>query len=253
MMHDVRSSIWRGYYRSRTEGQPEPRRSFVEAIGQRPSQRNAIIAELKPISPSEGILLGGSKFINERLALYAGAGVTGLSVLTEPVHFGGSLENLGRASHLGLPVLMKDFVISLEQLDAASAHGASAVLLIATLFERGYASRGLSEMIRAAHERGLEVLLEVASRGAYQRALETEADMIGINNRDLRTLRVDLRRTIEILRAAPKDRLIWSLSGVRHAEDVRRLCAAGADAFLVGTSLMKASDLPAKLDELLYA
>jgi indole-3-glycerol phosphate synthase len=250
IMQDVLRSIEDGYYRAAPLGPVGKPPYFCDAIAQSSFLKNAIIAELKPASLSEGALLG-SRTIDEVLALYVTSGVTGLSVLTEPNHFRGSLEYLRRASLLGLPVLMKDFVIRVEQLDAASAHGASAVLLIVSLFERGYAPVSLDAMIAEAHARNLEVLLEVASLREYHLARKTRVQMIGINNRDLATLRVDLNRTVQMLAAAPKDRLVWSLSGIQTNSEVRRLRNAGSDAFLVGTSLLKDRDPCAMLKQLL--
>ncbi|MBI1743770.1 indole-3-glycerol-phosphate synthase [Candidatus Acetothermia bacterium] len=252
IVSDVQQSIRHGYYQSRPQGSIGPKFSFVQAIAHCSEGKNAIIAELKPASPSEGILLKKNS-TDEMLSLYVQAGVSGLSILTEPQHFGGSLENLRHASLLGLPTLTKDFVICTEQLDAARAYGASGVLLIATLFERDYASLNLDAMISEAQKRELEVLLEVASLDEYERALKTNATMIGINNRDLTSLKIDLNRTADILGKSSKDRLIWSLSGVDTREDLQKLRDAGADAFLVGTSLLKAKDPQVKLAELLSA
>ncbi len=246
IVQDVQRSIDDGYYRVLPKGLVGRQHSFCDAIMHSSPSRNAIIAELKPASPSEGALLG-SRTVDDLLSLYAASGVKGLSVLTEPEHFRGSLEYLQRASLLGLPLLMKDFVIGVEQLDAARAHGASAILLIATLFERGYSPIELDTMIEEAHRRSLEVLLEVTSSDEYRQALQTGAEMIGINNRDLTTLRVDLNRTAEILSAAPKDRIVWSLSGMQTKDDLKKLREAGADAFLIGTNVLKADDPSAKL------
>lgn len=220
----------------------EKRPRFVEAIqGAQAAGRHAVIAELKPRSPSEGSLLRGR---DPRAILqgYAEAGATGLSVLTDPDHFGGSLEFLGMAAQTGLPVLMKDFLLDPVQLDACVRWGGSAALLILTLFRRGYACRSLEAMIAAAHERGLEVLLEVSTEDEYREALATRADMIGINHRDLATLELDRGKTERLLSAHPKDRPVWTLSGIETADDIRRLHEAGADAFLVGTSLLRAGD-----------
>jgi len=251
LAQDTLERLAAGYYANVTPiTAAGEKRSFVEAIGRAQVQRkNAVIAEIKPASPSEGQLLG-PRDLNNLKGLMEGlreAGAAGLSVLTDPKNFGGSLESLKIASGLGLPTLMKDFVLDPVQLDACRACGGSAVLLIFALFRRGYAQCSLQEMIEEAHRRGLEVLLEVSCREEYEEALSTRAEMIGINNRDLTRLRVDLRTTERILRGARKDRPVWALSGIESPEDLFRLREAGADAFLVGTALMRAQDPIEKL------
>lgn len=211
-----------------------------------------LIAEVKPASPSSGRLLG-QRDPNSLADTFVAAGVSGLSVLVEPVHFGGSPDIVRHAANTGVPVLFKDFVLSIEQLDAAARCGASGVLLILALFERGYAKIPLSSMVEEASQRDLEVLLEVYDEHEYARALDTSAAMIGINNRDLKTLKVDLKTTARILKQHPKDRLVWSLSGVNTPEDIGFLKACNADACLVGTALMQAKQPHALLKELLTA
>jgi len=249
LAQDALERLAAGYYTNVTPITPAAgeKRSFVEAIGRAQAQhKNAVIAEIKPASPSEGQLLG-PRDLQRLMEGFREAGAAGLSVLTDPKNFGGSLESLKIASGLGLPTLMKDFVLDPVQLDACRACGGSAVLLIFALFRRGYAQCPLQEMIEEAHRRGLEVLLEVSCREEYEEALSTRAEMIGINNRDLTRLRVDLRTTERILRGARKDRPVWALSGIESPEDLFRLREAGADAFLVGTALMRAQDPIEKL------
>jgi len=239
-----------GYYANVTDVTFAPRRSFVTAIKR--AQTDGVIpviAEIKPASPSEGTLLAYAD-IHALAESLQTAGAVGLSVLTEPTHFGGSLKNLKMASEIGLPTLMKDFLIDTIQLDACVAYGGSAVLLILTLFQRGYARLSLDAMITEAHLRKLEVLLEVTSPAEYVEAQQSAADMIGINNRDLATLQIDLSRTEKIMRQAKKDRIVWALSGVDAASDLKRLRATGTDAFLIGTCLMQAADPGMKLREL---
>lgn len=249
IIESVRATIRSGYYTTEKSVQRE-RRPFAEKI--RACSVNPIIAEIKPASPSAGQMLK-QRNLEEIVRIYKEAGVVGISVLTEPVHFGGSLENLELASASGLPTLMKDFVIDPVQLEACAACGGSAVLLILSLFRRGYAAVNLNQMIARAHEFGLEVVLEVNSLEEFKLAQEAQTDMIGINNRDLATLKVDVSTTEKILSQAKKDRIVWGMSGIENAEDLRRLKRAGADAFLVGTSLMQAPDLVGKLIELLKA
>lgn len=240
-------TIESGYYTF--EGPSVSNSSFVKAVE---SQEGlGIITEVKPSSPSGGNLIG-EQSATDIVDLYVDAGVAGLSILTEPVHFGGNLENLSYAAQKGLPVLFKDFVLDAQQLKVAQSTGASAVLLILALFERGYSKLSLDEMIQASRDHGLEVLLEVYDRDEYERALNTNAHIIGINNRDLKTLEVDLNTTKTILEQCKKGRMVWSLSGVYTEKDLEFLSQCGADACLIGTSLMK-SDRPQELLKQLLA
>ena len=238
---------------STDDARPGP--SFVSAIARAQSaDRLAIVTEIKPASPSAGPLLGDPETnVPQLIEAYAQGGADGLSVLTDATHFGGSLDYLHQASQTGLPTLMKDFLLTKAQLDAAHACGASAVLLILTLFRRDYTELALTDMIAAAHERGLEVLLEVNGSDEYGEALGTSADMIGINNRDLSTLTLDLGTTERVLARCRKDRPIWALSGVETRGDMNRLHNASADAVLVGTSLMRSGEPAKALQALLSA
>lgn len=226
--------------------------SLFQRIGE--VSGNAIIAEIKPISPTAGDLLGGRR-IAELAAAYVAAGAAGISVLTDPDHFGGSLDSLAALSGLEVPLLAKDFVVHPVQLASFYHAGADCVLLIMTLFERGYPSADLGQMIARAHELGLEVLLEVSSEGELRLALDTEADLIGVNSRDLPTLKVSLSRAEEILRGlgpAPS-RPILALSGISSKEEIHSLKRAGFTGFLIGTSLLRAHDPEGKLRELILA
>lgn len=252
IIESVRATLSSGYYRvdQNQKMMPSEHKSFVERI--HACSRNPIIAEIKPASPTAGRLLPQER-IPEIVRVFAEAGVVGISILTEPVHFRGSLDNLRLASASGLPTLMKDFVVDPIQLEACAACGGSAILLIVSLFRRGYSTVNLDEMIALAHKKSLEVVLEVNSPEELQLAQRTQADMIGINNRDLGTLQVDLETTQRILQRVQKDRAVWSMSGIGNTEDLCRLKQSGADAFLIGTSLMQAPDLAGSLAELLEA
>lgn len=227
----------------------------ARALAQAPALRaavlarpRAVIAELKPASPTRGKLRTPSRDVAAGLVK---AGARGLSVLTEPEVFLGSLQALRDASQLGAPTLMKDFVLAESQMACAKRCGASAVLLIATLHARGYAEAELGETVRMARRHGLETLVEVASAREFRAAQDTEADLVGVNNRDLRTMELDLRRTPTILEQVEKDRPVVGLSGVDTRAQADLLFSAGCDAILVGTSLMKAADPGRKLEEFL--
>jgi len=203
-----------------------------------------LIAEIKVASPTTGPLRAGLDACALAKRLEEG-GAAGISVVTEPTFFKGSARLLeGVRNAVTAPLLMKDFVVSSRQVEAARDVGASSALLIQALFDRGYASCAVEEMIEFAHAVGLEVLLETHTPAEFDRALSTEADLIGINNRDLRSLDVDLTTTEKILKNGPRDaRPIVSESGVKTPEDAGFLKRCGADALLVGSALMRANDV----------
>ena len=199
----------------------------------------AVIAEVKRRSPSVGAIALEADPAAQAAA-YDSAGVSGISVLTEPDHFGGSLEDLSRARAAAVhaPVLRKDFVIDVAQVHDAYSCGADAVLLIAVLHEQ----EALLALIDAVHAASMEVLLEVHDERELERALATSADLIGINNRDLRSFEVDLAVTERLAPLVPDDRIVVSESGIRSIDDARRMHRAGVQAILVGEALMRAAD-----------
>jgi indole-3-glycerol phosphate synthase len=211
---------------------------------------NPIIAEIKSASPSAGVIRRNVKPSVVAKAMEKG-GATALSVLTEPKQFGGSLEALSQAREaVALPILMKDIIISPLQIQVASKLGANAVLLIKALFDRGYIGKSLNEMINGAHALGLEVLLETHTVSEFRSALKTDADLIGINNRNLATLKVDLNITKKILaKFNPDDKLVVSESGIKTPEDICFLRESGACAFLIGSAIMLANNIEEKVME----
>lgn len=234
-----------GYYDAPPRGEKAP--SLRAAIAAKP---RAIIAEVKPASPTRGAMRSPEE-AHALVKGLSGAGVAGLSILTEPRRFHGSLQLLAEASGEGIPTLMKDFVLSEAQLRAGKLCGASAVLLIATLYVRGQAQHDLPEMVRRARKLGMEVVVEAASLPEFELAQSTDAEIIGINNRDLRTMEMDLGRTRRVLSSAKKDRPVIGMSGVESRADADALFAAGCDAILVGTGLMSAADPVQKVKEFL--
>lgn len=229
-----------------------------EVVPQTPSlakalSRPGLVAEIKPASPTMGAIrkvddAGGLA----RSLLHAGA--AGISALTEPTRFGGSDALLSSAVQAGGPVLMKDFVVTQAQLELARTCGASAVLLILPLLTKEHSAwTSPEEAIAAAHDEGLEVLLEVYDDEDYLIAGLLDADMVGINNRDLRQddLPVDPGRAVGVLaRCGALDVPVLSLSGARTAADVREAVQAGARGVLVGSALMQEADPAAKVREL---
>ena len=218
------------------------------------SKNNPIIAEIKSASPSRGVIRTDVKADGVAKAMETG-GATALSVLTEPKQFNGSLEALAQAREaVKLPILMKDIILSPIQVDAASKLGANAVLLIQGLFDRDCSGKSLSEMIAGAHMLGLEVLLETHTEAEFRSALETDADLIGINNRDLATLKVDLDVTKNIIaKINPKGRLVVSESGIQTPADIRFLRESGASAFLIGSAIMSDDNVEQKVREFVNA
>ncbi len=184
------------------------------------------------------------------LARIVGAKPLGLSVLAEPRIFGGHLDFVWRSARSGLPVLMKDIILDSRQIDAAAACGASAVLLIESLAGRGHLHGPIQALIDEAHLRNLDVVLEVHTLPEWDEAVRTDADILGINNRNLGTMEVDMETTPRILLERAKDRPVIAMSGVETRAQVKAMLNAGADAVLVGTSIMLHEDPARKLQEL---
>jgi len=215
--------------------------------------KNPIIAEIKFASPSAGRITNNID-IEAAAAMMQRGGAVALSVLTEPKHFLGKIDYLIAAGKCGLPRLMKDIVVDPVQIDAARKMGAEGILLIEALFKKGLCNAALEEMIDLAHSNGIEVLLETHTNEEFEDALRTEADLVGINNRDLSSLWTDIQVTRKILAACdPKDRIVVSESGIKTAEDIRFLRECGARAFLVGSSIITANKPEEKLRGLVEA
>jgi indole-3-glycerol phosphate synthase len=248
LARDAKGTIDSGYYEvpAQTEACHV---SLREAIVR--STNAPVITEIKAASPSAGIIKESFEAGRIARAMEEG-GAVGISVLTEPKHFKGSLESLVETRKaVKLPVLMKDIIIIHEQLEAASKAGATAALLIQALFDRGYCECTVEEMIKKAHSENLEVLLETHTDKEFRSAIDTETDLIGINNRNLGTLKVDLNVTKSILKNnGTNGKVVLSESGIKTPADIRFLHECGANAFLVGSAVMLADDVEAKVREL---
>lgn len=211
----------------------------------------AVIAEIKRASPSKGEIAAGISAA-EVAREYLAGGCAAISVLTDETFFGGSLLDLrdvAEAAHHqrpARPVLRKDFVISPYQILEARAHGADAILLIVAALE----DQQLRDLYGSARQFDLDVLVEVHDKAELERALGLEPQIIGINNRDLRTFDVDLATTERLAATIPDGIVIVGESGVHTHADVERLGAAGVDAVLVGESLMRQPDREAAVREL---
>ncbi len=206
-----------------------------------------VLAELKPASPSRGIIREPFEAAALGKSLEA-AGAAGLSVLTEPEFFRGSLKNLRDArKEIALPVLRKDFIFDPWQVWETRANDGDSFLLIVAALADGL----LAELIGLGRELGMEPLVEVHTRGELQRALAAGARIVGVNNRDLKTLDVRVETSMELIGEIPEECTAVSESGLRTHADLMRLREAGFDAFLIGEQLMQAEDPAAALGELL--
>ncbi len=207
----------------------------------------ALITEVKKGSPSRGIIRADFDPI-EIAEIYQNNGATCLSVLTDEQFFYGHLRYLGLIrEQVSLPLLRKDFICDPYQIVEARVYGADAVLLIAAMLSVAE----LQKFSGIARELGLDVLLEVHNEEELEAALQTDCELIGINNRDLKTFVTDLATTARLAKLIPSERLIVAESGIRNRADIETLQQAGAGAFLVGESLMREGDIGAKLQELL--
>ena len=182
-------------------------------------------------------------------------GACAISVVTDPEDFQGNLDTLATLSQeVDAPLVMKDIVVSAVQVRAAARAGARAVVLISELFSRRLTDEPLDRLVQEAGRLELEVLLEANSPDEFGKLSKHRPDLYGINNRDLSTFKLDLSTTERVLAMNGHiDRPVVSESGIEHPRDIVRLKEAGADAFLVGTSIMKSSDVESKVRELVNA
>jgi indole-3-glycerol phosphate synthase len=227
------------------EDQP---RGFIRSLRTcRDSGWTPIIAEVKKGSPSKGVIREDFNPL-EVAETYQNNGAACLSVLTDEHYFLGHLRYLALIrEQVGLPLLRKDFIFDPYQIHEARAAGADAILLIAAMLDL----HQLRDFSAQAEELGLDVLLEVHDERELELALQTPCELLGINNRNLRTFTIDLGTTERLLKEIPPDRMVVSESGINTRADLERLAAAGAGAFLIGEALMREPDIGAKLREFL--
>ncbi len=243
-IENAKASVHEGYYRNIQKAEVK-RTSLRKKIE---SADFALITEIKHASPA-----GEYEFrridVEKTAFSFAKCGSDAISVVAEPKIFKGNISNIKIAKNAGLPVLFKDFVFTFEQIEAARDAGADCILLVVKVADR--LGVNLDELIDKAHKEGLEVLLESYDELEMKRALKTKADILGINNRELATLKVDISRTREIMSAVGKiDRPLISESGIKTAQDIGFVRDSGAQGALVGTAIWKADDLESKIKEL---
>jgi indole-3-glycerol phosphate synthase len=242
IVEDTRDEVGR-----RRESVPLSR--LEAAAAERPEQRPfeeallrpgiSLIAEHKRRSPSAGTIREGST-VEEIAAAYERGGAAAVSILTEPFHFAGSLEDLRAArATCSLPVLRKDFIVDRYQLYESAAAGADAILLIVAALE----PQDLYDLLREAGALDLDAVVEVHGERELDIALEVEADILGINNRDLTDFSVDIERTYELLSDVPAGKTVVSESGFSTRDQLDELERVGVDAVLIGETLMRAGDV----------
>lgn len=259
LARDAVETVASGYYQKLPKTRLGPGESILKSILSKGGR--AIICEIKFASPSAGKIDGRYDQVARIAKEMELGGAAGLSVLTEPKNFNGSIANLATAkASTRLPIIMKDVIVSRDQIVAAVEIGASAVLFIWELFHANYSvDLTLQDAIRVAKESGLEVIVETHSREGLAEISKLDGcDIIGINNRDLKTFRTSIDTTVDLLGESKFDDspLIMSESGYETAADIShvisKLKSAGGSvpkAFLVGTSIMKSSDVKAKVSE----
>jgi len=237
--------------------QSVPLSSLEERIAQRKApldlavaldgDHTRLIAEVKRASPSRGLLC--PDFNPVKLAKeYAQGGAAAISVLTEVNYFGGSLDHLASIrEEISLPLLRKDFIFDPYQIYESRAYGADALLLIVAMLSQGQ----LEELLSLSHSLGLKCLVEVHHEAEVDRALLSKAKIIGINNRDLITLAVDINTTRRLRPLLPPEQIVVSESGISSRHDIEKLKEWGVNAVLIGEALVTAVDIPAKMRELI--
>jgi len=206
-----------------------------------------LIAEIKRASPSKGDILPGVDPV-DLAALYEQSGARAISILTDARYFKGTLDDLTSVhNNIRVPCLRKDFIVDAYQIYEARAAGADAILLIARILS----VERLSQYLDLAHALGMAALVETHSKTEIGRAIDCGAHIIGINNRNLDTLEVDVNTTMTLRKCVPGGHILVSESGIYTRAHVKMLEAGGVDAILVGESLLSSNDIRAKILELL--
>ncbi len=229
---------------------PNSKINIIKSI--RKNKHASLITEIKFSSPSLGNIRKISDPVEIAKSMIDG-GAIGLSVLTQPHLFNGSPEYFQKIRKaIKVPLLMKDVIVDKIQIDAAEKIGADCILLIQSIFDKKLA-KNIDEFISYSHRKGLVVLLESHTKKEFIKSVQTDADLLGINNRNLDTLEIDLKTTKNILKNRKEQRIILSESGIESPKDIKFLHECGADAFLVGSSIMKSKDINGHVKKLVLA
>ncbi len=243
---NVKSSVPLEELRKATLGQPEPL-DFATALR---GDGIRLIAEVKKASPSRGVIRADFSPV-EIARTYAANGASAISVLTEEKYFQGSLDYLRDIRDaLGdnkIPLLRKDFIFDSYQVYQARAYGADALLLIVAILS----PEKLDELLSLSHRLGMKCPVEVHNEAELETALKSGAGIIGINNRDLTTFKVDISTTRRLRRLIPGDKIVVSESGIKTRDDIKKMKDWGVDAVLIGEALMASTDIASKIKELL--
>ena len=208
-----------------------------------------LIAEVKKASPSMGMMCDNFNPV-DIARVYANNGAVAISILTEPKYFQGNLtylRDIKAAVEKPLPLLRKDFIIDPYQVFESRAYGADCILLIVAILT----PQKLSELLHLSHQLGMMSLVEIHNATELDIAVKSEAKIIGVNNRDLTTFKVDLNTTAGLRPMIPPDRIVVSESGIKSRDDLKKLREWGVDAALIGEALMTAPDIAIKMRELL--
>ncbi|MCX8031400.1 MAG: indole-3-glycerol phosphate synthase TrpC [Thermodesulfovibrionales bacterium] len=219
--------------------------NFASSV-KKDGQNVKLIAEIKKASPLKGVLAQDLD-LESITRLYSHKDVDAISVLTEEDFFKGNIGFINKIKEISAkPVLRKDFIFDEYQLYESRFYGADAILLISSILDKEQAK----EYLHIAYELGLAVLFEIHTEKDLEKALDIKAEIVGINNRNLKTMDVDLSNTLRLRQFIPKDKIVISASGIKSKEDVVTLMGVNIDAILVGTAIMKAIDKRKKIAEL---
>lgn len=225
---------------------PKTTRDFKQAISL-PKGQLKLIAEIKKASPSEGVIC--NDFDPVAIAnIYESNNASAISVLTDEVFFQGNLQHLKAVkSATNIPILRKDFIIDEYQIYESKVAGADAILLIADCLS----VKKINNFLNISESLGLDAVVEIHNTDDLDKVLQTKAEIIGINNRNLYTFVVDIKTTFMLKLLIPKDKIVISESGIKTNEEVRLLQEKGIDAILVGTTLMKSENIEDKIKEIM--
>ncbi len=233
-----------------TQNIPNSGIDLIQSIKE--NKHASLITEVKFSSPSLGKIRQKSDPVQIAQAMVDG-GAKALSVLTQPYLFEGSPDYFMQIrKQVKIPMLMKDIVVDKIQIDAARKIGADYMLLIQSLFDVGFL-KDIDEFIDYGHKNGLRVLVEAHTKSEFANSMNTKADLIGINNRNLDTLKIDINTTKSLLEGFSGDRIIVSESGIESPQDIQFLQKCGAGAYLVGSSIMKSENIKENVSRLVNA